>query len=191
MNSELLTQLKSLDYNLVHSAVAITNTNEFTYTAVYIAAELLVLLFPMVLYYLWRRPELRAKHHGGRKAVLLAVMAIVLVFALKSLIALLYFKLRPFAAHTDLFYMPLQVDSSSFPSGHAMVAFAVAASLTLSGHHKLGGVLYVVAVIVACGRVFAGVHYPSDVIAGALLGMFSAWYLHREASTLKRYLPNH
>lgn len=71
-------------------------------------------------------------------------------------------------------------DSHAFPSGHATLAFAVAASWSLS-HPDW----YVVAPSllwasgVSLSRVWMGVHYPSDVLAGALLGSAVAWGVHR------------
>lgn len=62
----------------------------------------------------------------------------------------------------------------SFPSGHAAAAFAIAFSVWYEDRHA-GIVLLVMAVGVAFGRVFAGVHYPLDVIAGAAAGFFWAW----------------
>jgi undecaprenyl-diphosphatase len=59
--------------------------------------------------------------------------------------------------------------SSSFPSGHAAAAFAFAAGV---GQElpAAGGPLRALAALVAYSRVHTGVHYPSDVISGALLG---------------------
>lgn len=62
-------------------------------------------------------------------------------------------------------------DSFSLPSGHASMAFAVATSLSLSHPewYVIGpGVVWATAV--ALSRVWLGVHYPSDIVAGALLG---------------------
>jgi len=64
-------------------------------------------------------------------------------------------------------------DEFSFPSGHATIAFAMALSVTLQ-YPGLGVLLLIGGVLVAAGRVYAGVHYPSDVIAGAVLGCGSA-----------------
>jgi undecaprenyl-diphosphatase len=57
----------------------------------------------------------------------------------------------------------------SFPSGHAAGSFACAAFL-LAKHRRLGIALFALAIAVAASRVALGVHYPSDVMAGALLG---------------------
>jgi undecaprenyl-diphosphatase len=60
--------------------------------------------------------------------------------------------------------------SGSFPSGHASTSFACAA--TLAWLTPLSPVvLYALAVLIAFSRVYVGVHYPLDVIAGAALGL--------------------
>ncbi len=58
----------------------------------------------------------------------------------------------------------------SFPSGHTTVAFIVA--VILSSHfRKWRKVFYSLAVTVAISRIYIGVHYPSDVIGGAMVGV--------------------
>ena len=60
----------------------------------------------------------------------------------------------------------------SFPSGHTTAAFALATSLTLrySDQPFLIGGLYLYALTVGYGRMYLGVHYPSDILAGAIIG---------------------
>ncbi|MCC6408063.1 MAG: phosphatase PAP2 family protein [Planctomycetes bacterium] len=72
-------------------------------------------------------------------------------------------------------------DDGSFPSGHASTAFSLATFLARSVDDafespwgKLGYLAYVPAGFVAAHRVSSEVHYPSDVVAGALLGFFVA-----------------
>ena len=75
--------------------------------------------------------------------------------------------------------------SYSFPSGHAALAFATATSATLS--HPRAAVAapaFAWAGSVALARVWHGVHYPSDVLAGAAVGAASAW-------AVDRLLPDH
>jgi undecaprenyl-diphosphatase len=64
-------------------------------------------------------------------------------------------------------------DQFSFPSGHAAGAFMMA---TLLSHfyHELAVVFYALAAVIGLSRVYNGVHYPSDVAAGTLLGILSA-----------------
>ncbi len=64
-------------------------------------------------------------------------------------------------------------DPHSFPSGHAARAFLIAVIGTALGPSWLGVVLWIWAPLVALARVAMGVHYLSDVIAGAILGILS------------------
>ena len=76
-------------------------------------------------------------------------------------------------------------DPYSFPSGHAALAFALATSWTLS-HPKwyVAAPGYLWAMSVALSRVWLGVHYPTDVLFGALWGGVVAWGVHRLGTAL-------
>lgn len=63
--------------------------------------------------------------------------------------------------------------SSSFPSNHAVNCFAIATLLAWY-YPWLGAVFYLIAGLVGYSRVYVGVHYPSDVIAGACIGILIA-----------------
>lgn len=66
-------------------------------------------------------------------------------------------------------------DPHSFPSGHAARAFLIATIATGLGPPWLAIALWIWAPLVALARVAMGVHYVSDVVAGALFGILVAW----------------
>ena len=59
--------------------------------------------------------------------------------------------------------------SLSFPSAHATASFAVATAMTRV--EPWGALAFVLAAALALGRPYLGMHYPSDVVAGAVLGV--------------------
>jgi undecaprenyl-diphosphatase len=73
----------------------------------------------------------------------------------------------------------------SFPSGHATVAFACATVLALAVP-RLRWPLFVLAALVAWSRVYVGVHYPLDVLAGAILGVLIGLVVRSSGRLLRR-----
>ena len=80
---------------------------------------------------------------------------------------------RPFASHANVTAVSRPLDRYSFPSGHTMHAVSF---LTLLAAY-FPGVMWIMlpfAISVALSRVVLGLHYPSDVLAGALIGWLLA-----------------
>jgi undecaprenyl-diphosphatase len=90
-------------------------------------------------------------------------------------LSLLFFRSRPFVTLPEVNLLidpPLTI--KSLPSDHTTVAFALAVSVFIL-HRRIGAVLLACAFGVGLGRILVGVHYPLDVLTGALLG--SLWAL--------------
>ena len=85
---------------------------------------------------------------------------------------------RPFAAHPSAHVWGVRSHDPSFPSDHATAAFAIAFAI-LFFDATAGWIFVAAAVVIAAGRVFVGGHYPTDVLAGALLGIASAVFVVR------------
>lgn len=103
-------------------------------------------------------------------------------------------KPRPHEADSTLISLK-NAKNSSFPSGHTSEAFATATSLTLITHKWYVAVpAYAWASLVGYSRLYLGVHYPVDVIAGALVGSGSAFlsyelnkWMHHEKKKSKTH----
>ena len=80
---------------------------------------------------------------------------------------------RPFVAHPQIHAFLSHAADPGFPSDHATAAFAIAVVLVLRLGLRWLPVL-VAAAALAVSRVLVGVHYPADVLAGALLGTAAA-----------------
>jgi undecaprenyl-diphosphatase len=77
---------------------------------------------------------------------------------------------RPCHAHRDLHAPASALDYYSFPSGHSMNAFAATAVLEAMVWPPMVPLLLVIAFGIAVSRVYLRLHYPTDVLVGALLG---------------------
>lgn len=109
----------------------------------------------------------RQRYQIGMFTALIAMaLANLAVFLLNAI----YFRPRPFlgldpADITLLMYKPTD---SSFPSNSAAAAFAIAAAVWCV-NRRIGAALFAAAVAYGFARVYAGVHYPADIVGGALI----------------------
>lgn len=103
------------------------------------------------------------------KAVYNAIFSSVSVVVLNILISMVYYRPRPFVSHNAHLIIN-HVKDASFPSDHAAISFAFATALFIY-NRKVGVVAYGIAILISISRVFAGLHYMTDIIAGAILGI--------------------
>jgi undecaprenyl-diphosphatase len=120
----------------------------------------------------------------NQRTVLRAMAALLLSALLVGLSNIFYFRDRPFRYNEVnlLFYYP---SDSSFPSNSATVVFSLAATVWLR-NRRWGWPMMALAAGFAVSRVYCGVHYPADIMAGFILGAGSAWVLTHYGRWLDR-----
>ena len=79
-------------------------------------------------------------------------------------------RIRPYDINTSIELLLPALSDFSFPSGHASASFAAAAAI-FAYHKKWGTGALALAAVIAFSRLYLYVHYPSDVLAGSLLGI--------------------
>ncbi len=94
-----------------------------------------------------------------------ALIGLLIYKALKAVLV----RERPFISHPDIDCLTAPLDRYSFPSGHTLhaVFFAVVASAWFP---VLGPALFLFAAMTALSRPILGLHYPTDVLVGGLIG---------------------
>lgn len=133
---------------------------------------LITVTLSLVVFGLWFVGASPAARQSNQRAVIYAVLGEVVANSIVVLNNALYYRPRPFATLQVnlLFYEPTD---SSMPSNPAAVAFAFATAVWMV-NRRAGALLYALAVLFALSRVYCGVHYPLDVVGGALAGALGA-----------------
>jgi undecaprenyl-diphosphatase len=103
-----------------------------------------------------------------------------LAYVLNQVVHAIHDRARPYEAHSGVWHPYATGTDASFPSDHSSAAFGIAWAVFLIDR-VVGAVFLVVAALVSIGRLVTGAHYPSDVVAGMLVGLLAAFVVARLA----------
>ncbi len=128
--------------------------------------------FLFALWFYWEKEDKDTKQKGVVAGVLgVGLGSLAVVSAINFLVQ----RARPFdILHVNLLYY--RPTDPSFPANSAVVAFAIATAIYLA-EKKLGIAALLIAAFYGFLRVFVGVHFPSDVLAGATVGIASTLFV--------------
>ena len=136
---------------------------------IWIALSILLLLFP------------KTRKAGLASGIALLFMLITGNMILKPLVA----RLRPFTVNTAVELLIPPPTDFSFPSGHTYASFA-SASAIFRNNRKIGIPALILASLIAFSRLYLYVHYPTDILAGAAIGIMAGWAGRRFADLIRR-----
>lgn len=164
----LLNFIKNIDQTILHYLNNLVKSWGFVNK---FFAEYLIYFMPLVLIWLWTYSE------KSKKVAMRAFSSAILSwFGLAWVIGQFIHRARPFelgGIKELIFHRP----TYSFPSDHAAALFAVAFSFWFSGNKKLGVTFLIIAIVASTFRVATGLHWPSDIVGGAVLGLIAAYLI--------------
>ncbi|MCM2532578.1 phosphatase PAP2 family protein [Neobacillus pocheonensis] len=164
--------LSQLDYHwfqvINHFAVTYSFFNPIM---AFTANNLDYLFYIGVIIYWFTRTE------SNRQMVFQGLVTASLALGTNKLIGTLYHRDRPFVHH-HVIQLVMHEASASFPSNHAAASFAIAASIWF-WRKRDGWIWFILAAAISFSRVWSGIHYPTDVIGGAILGILLALLVNR------------
>jgi len=168
-----------MDYLIFHTLNDFVGKHPlFDLFTVFIAEYLgYILVLILFLYFL--------KESERYKAVLIKALsaAIFARFVIVEIIRFFWDRPRPFVGN-HINYLLKHSASPSFPSGHA--AFFFGFSTIVYFYNKKAGIWFLFAsLLISIFRVYGGVHWPSDVVVGALVGIVSAYFINVLSAKLK------
>lgn len=143
-------------------------------------ARALVFAYLPILTWLWLNGNGREKH-----AVKESLWTVGLAILMAEIISLIVLRIRPYLAVTDIFALIPPPLTSSFPSVHTAISVAFTSAF-YAGKKRLGQVCLLIALGVAIGRMAAGVHYPTDILGGMIVGVTSFFLIRLGHRALRK-----
>ena len=124
--------------------------------------------------------------NGGWFWILTAAVSMLLGFLITNLLLKnLVARPRPFDLYPVIQPLVERPHDFSFPSGHTCVSFAASLVYLRMLPRPWGAASVVLAAVIALSRLYVGVHYPSDVLGGFLVGCLASWAAVRLAERRK------
>ena len=133
----------------------------------------------------WFRPGSLMEQLKRRHALLYCLFSVIIGSMISFLIGLFWHRPRPFVGNNGVVPLIHHKANASFPSNHSMNSFSVALQLLRGG--KAAGLFFLPwSLAIGVSRIYSGVHYLTDVLAGYLLG-FAACVIVMKSKWFKQW----
>lgn len=138
------------------------------YVGWFLARNIVIMLIALLtIRWFWSGPDRAAE----RRRVILAVVAMLIAMGVCQIPSDFFYRPRPVIALPGAFSLTGEpAGASSFPSTHSGAKFAITI-VAAWGKPRWGALLWTLTMAASGSRVYVGMHYPSDVIAGAVIGL--------------------
>lgn len=166
--------MQNLDLSIFRWLNSWVGINDFYDWGIIFKAEYLlyVVIVAVFAFFVFDRNQTRVKW-----VIIHAFSAGILArFIFKPVIVFFWDRARPFAVLSNFHQLVSENAGGAMPSGHAVFSFAIAMAVYYY-YPKTSILFFLAAISMGIARVAAGVHWPSDILAGAVVGIFSAWLI--------------
>ncbi len=140
---------------------------DFLFRYMFYSAYILEFFFILVIIYFFLKKE--------KALALLLIFTLVVNLFVASILKSDFERERPYQILEAKKLINAE-DNSSFPSRHAELAFAFS-TIMIFFYRRFGLLLILISAIIGIGRIYVGIHYPSDVVGGALIGILLSIFI--------------
>jgi undecaprenyl-diphosphatase len=162
-----------IDWAIFHAVNTWVATREWIEDPTSVLSGLVVPLYALATVALW----FAARPYGSMRLKLASVSGLIaaaIALLANQAASDLWVRPRPFVDHPALTHvLAARTSDPSFPSDHAAAAFAIAFAV-FAFSRRVGAAFLVAATLIGLSRIALGMHYPSDVLVGMLVGLASA-----------------
>ena len=171
----MFSNLQKFDNAIINWIYTSKYSTEYLQLAIFLDNVRILKFLPLVLVICWYWFKKTPQQHVNRqKLVETVIVSLLAIFIVRLLALKLPFRERPFLNHELIAHIPdphVLRTWSSFPSDHAVMSFALAASLFRISP-VVGTLAFLHAGVLIClPRLALGLHYPTDMIGGAIVGI--------------------
>ena len=122
-----------------------------------------------------------------KSGVILAAALIVDLILCNVILKPLVARIRPFDVNTAIQLIIAKPQDYSFPSGQTAASVASVVALYLAGEKRLWKIALILACFIAFSRMYLYVHYPTDVLGGAVVGVISGYIGYKVTLRMSRH----
>lgn len=156
-------------FNLINDKIKCSILDKIMPKITFLGGALVVSLVPLLMIFFGNDNI----NLVGKEILLSLIVSHLFVQILKRTIG----RERPFNIMDTINTFKTDLKDYSFPSGHTTAIFSIITSLSIN-IPQLKGILLFIAIAIGISRIYVGVHYPSDVLIGSILGTYTSVLLH-------------